>query len=80
MPKIDRRIIIGYSNLSFLISVKYFFDIAKIKKDETKIKDFMNVEKLSTTMRSLWSTYGHFHGCDNPVVKTVAAAFYPGIE
>ena len=53
MPKIDRRIIIGYSNLSFLISVKYFFDIAKIKKDETKIKDFMNVEKLSTTMLSL---------------------------
>ena len=53
MPKIDRRIIIGYSNLSFLISVNYFFDIAKIKKDETKIKDFMNVEKLSTTMLSL---------------------------
>tara|TARA_B100001029_G_C14906567_1_gene363988 strand:+ start:156 stop:512 length:357 start_codon:yes stop_codon:yes gene_type:complete len=47
IPKIDKRIIMGYSNLLFLISIKYFFDIAKIKKDEISIKHFKKVEKSS---------------------------------
>ena len=34
--------------LSFFISIKYFFDIDSIKKDEIKIKHFINFEKLST--------------------------------
>ena len=32
---------------------EYFFDIVKIKKDEIRIKDFMNVEKLSIIILSL---------------------------
>ena len=47
------KTIIGYSNLSFLISIKYFLDIERIKNEEIKIKDFINFEKLSTTILSL---------------------------
>ena len=55
IPRIERRIIIGYSNLLFLISIKYFFEIDKMKNEDMRIKDFINNEKLSTTMLLLKS-------------------------
>ena len=53
MPKIDKRIIIGYSNLLFFISIRYFFEISKTKKVDTKIKTFEYKENLSITKLSL---------------------------
>ena len=40
MPKIESKIIIGYSNLSFLISIRYLLEISKTKKDAIRINAF----------------------------------------
>ena len=53
MPKIDKRIIIGYSNLLYFISTIYFFDIRRTKKVDIKIKIFEYKENLSIVKLSL---------------------------
>ena len=47
IPRIDRSIIIGYSNLLLLMSWIYFFDIIKTKNEDIKIKIFIKEENSS---------------------------------
>ncbi len=53
MPRRDRRIMIGYSNLLFFISMIYLFDINKTKKVDNSINTFEYKENLSITKLSL---------------------------
>ena len=53
MPRRDKSIMIGYSNLLFFMSTIYLFDINKTKKVDTSIKTFEYKENLSITKLSL---------------------------
>ena len=53
IPRRDKRVIIGYSNLLFFISTMYLFDINNTKKVDTRIKTFEYNESLSITKLSL---------------------------
>ena len=53
MPKIESKIIIGYSNLSFLISIRYLLEISKTKKDAIRINAFEYKANPSMTKLSL---------------------------
>ena len=52
IPKIEIKIIIGYSNLFNLLSMIKFFDEFKTNKLETRIKTLIKFENLSLTKLS----------------------------